>query len=348
MCADRDTSGTGADKTDRHAGDGVVDEKAGESDAQSEVEGGVVADAASQVRRPPTLLRARALRALGANMHYITTAAASPGVATDNIVFLHGIPTSSYLWRHIMPGLAGYAQCWAPDLVGMGQSDHPEIDYHVVDHVKYFSAWMDVLDLSDVILVLHGWGSVIGLSYWLQHPKRVKGIVLFESHLRPFLDWDSLSLPMQMRGFLLKDPEKQYDLIVKNNYFVNHFLRKATLVDIPDTVFQHYAAPFKEEQHRRVLWQYFRDFPLHRTGYAPVTQQLITEYAGALQSSPVPKLLLYAMPGFLTTLETLMWCRTHWPSTSVKELGQGLHFGQESLPKSFSSTLLDWYQRTYQ
>src|SRR3990167_11121560 len=100
----------------------------------------------------------------GSNMHYVDSGSGSP------ILFLHGIPTSSYLWRHIIPALSSQARCIAPDLIGMGQSDKPDIDYRVFDHIAYLEEFIDALELKNITLVLHGWGSVIGFDYARRHP----------------------------------------------------------------------------------------------------------------------------------------------------------------------------------
>jgi len=131
------------------------------------------------------------MEVLGSNIHYVEQGQGDP------IVFLHGMPASSYMWRDVIPKLAGSARCIAPDLIGMGQSDKPDIEYTVFDHIKYIEKFIEELGLENMTLVLHGWGSVIGLDYAMRHPEKIKAIAFYEAHLAAFQDWSHLSLPLQ-------------------------------------------------------------------------------------------------------------------------------------------------------
>lgn len=109
----------------------------------------------------------------GAKMHYIETGQGEP------VLFIHGMPTSSYLWRNIIPKLADKAHCVALDLIGMGESDKPDIDYTVNDHISYVECFIEALGLRNITLVMHGWGSVIGFDYARRHPKNIKALAFF-------------------------------------------------------------------------------------------------------------------------------------------------------------------------
>ena len=137
----------------------------------------------------------------GAKIHYIDEGKGDP------IVFLHGMPACNYLWRNIIPGMAKRARCIAPDLIGMGKSDKPDIAYTIFDHIDYISDFIDSLNLSDITLVLHGWGSIIGFDYAMKNQDKVKGIVFYEAHVRPVTSWDMLSLPVQQLAAMLVDPK---------------------------------------------------------------------------------------------------------------------------------------------
>lgn len=280
--------------------------------------------------------KSRYLRVLDSTIHYIDEGTGDP------ILFLHGIPTSCYLWRNIIPKLTSVAHCLAPDLIGMGKSGKPDIAYRIFDHINYIEAFIDALELSNITLVLHGWGSVIGFDYAMRHPSKVKAIAFFESHVRPSVDWDSLSLPMQIRAFWLSDEKKQYKNVVDDHYFINHFLPKGVLHRLSSTELDYYKAPFANKKHRKVLWQYFCDLPL---GDGPRDViDLISRYTERLQASDIPKLILYAVPGFITTIDTVVWCRQHLKNLTLVDLGEALHFAQESSPDAFSDALLEWYQ----
>lgn len=282
-----------------------------------------------------TQLASHYIDVLGSKMHYLDEGQGDP------IVFLHGMPTSSYLWRHIIPRLAPQARCIAPDLIGMGKSDKPDIDYTIFDHIAYIDAFIEALGLSSITLVLHGWGSVIGFDYATRHPEKLKGLAFFEAHVKPSLNWESLSLPMQMRAFWLGNEKSQYQQVVDNNYFIEHFLPKGVLTSLDKDTMAHYRAPFLRPADRKVLWQYFCDLPLGRG--ADNVLQLMQTYSLKLKTLDTPKLMMYVVPGFITPIDTVVWCRDNLPQLTLVDLGEGLHFIQESNPNAFAEAVNNWY-----
>ena len=120
----------------------------------------------------------------GSKIHYIDEGKGEP------ILFLHGNPTSSYLWRNIIPHLTGNARCIAPDLIGMGKSDKPDIEYRFFDHVKYIEGFIDKMKIKDVTLVIHDWGSGLGFHYAMRNEDKIRGIAFMEAILAPTERWD--------------------------------------------------------------------------------------------------------------------------------------------------------------
>ncbi len=274
----------------------------------------------------------------GSKMHYY-----DDGVG-DPVLFLHGIPTSAYLWRHIIAALSPNMRCVAPDLIGMGLSDKPDIEYRVFDHIQYIDAFIDALQLKNITLVLHGWGSVIGLDYARRHEKNIKAIAFYESHLQPVSNWDQLSLPVQQFATLLNRPGASYRAVIKQNYFIEKLLPRSMIRKLTDDEMAHYRAPFPTPETRRSLWQYVNDLPLGK-GPSDV-MELIQTYSAWLQKTTIPKLLLYAIPGFMTTIEEVTWARDHFPNTQIASLDDALHLAQESVPDQFSEALLNWYTKS--
>lgn len=272
----------------------------------------------------------------GSNMHYDEMGSGDP------ILFLHGIPTSGYLWRHIMPALSSQARCIAPDLIGMGQSDKPDIDYRVFDHIAYIEAFIDALKLKNITLVLHGWGSVIGFDYASRHEKNIKAIAFYESHLQPVTHWDQLSLPVQQFATLLNRPGASYRAVIKQNYFIEKLLPRSVIRPLTSEEIAHYRAPFTTPESRKPLWQYVNDLPLGKGPDEVVN--LIQHYSTWLQKTKIPKLLLYAIPGFMTTIQDVQWARDHFPNIQIAPLDDALHLAQESVPEQFSAALLKWYE----
>ena len=257
------------------------------------------------------------------------------------IVFLHGMPVSSYLWRNIMPSLAKYGRCIAPDLIGMGDSGKPNIEYSVADHIHYISEFLKKLDLTDIVFVLHGWGSVVGFEYARQHHAQVSGLAFFESHIRPAVDWDMLSLPVQQLSTLLLNEDASHTAIVKQNYLIKRLLPSSSSCKLPSDVLAEYQKPFLTESSRAPLWQYVKDLPLGRGHTAAI--DIIAGYSAWLQQTDIPKLMLYAMPGFITTISAVQWAKDNLSNLDIVCLEDVLHFPQETCPEIFSQFLVDWY-----
>src|SRR5512139_4115880 len=158
----------------------------------------------------------------GARLHYIDEGSGDP------ILFLHGNPTWSYVWRNIIPHVTPYGRCIAPDLIGMGRSDKPDIEYRLVDHIKYIEGFIAQLNLKNITLVLHDWGSVIGLHYATRHEDKLKGLSFMEAALHPMPGWEDL--PLDNRAFfqIVKGPNS-WDLIVNQNMFIEQFLQSLVI-----------------------------------------------------------------------------------------------------------------------
>lgn len=271
----------------------------------------------------------------GTNIHYIEEGSGDP------ILFIHDMPVSSYVWRNVIPHLSSLGRCIAPDLVGMGKSGKPDIEYNVTDHITYIEKFIETLNLKRVTLVLHGWGSVIGLHYAMRHEKNCKGLVLYEAFLRPFNDED-LSLPFQEQVYTLTQQENIYDLIVNGPYYVDKILPQEMLRSLTDIELKHYREPFLKQGSGKVLSQYLKELP--KENHASKADKLIADYAKKLQLSKLPKLLLYSVPGFVTTMDTVVWAKATLPNLEMVDVGEELHYAQESNPELMGETVSVWLQ----
>jgi haloalkane dehalogenase len=270
----------------------------------------------------------------GHNIHYLSQGKGKP------VVFVHGIPTSSYIWRNIIPKVAHDHHCIALDLIGMGDSDKPDIKYTIHDHIEYFTGFMDALELSDVSLVLHGWGSVIGFSYAKRHPKKIKSLAFLESYINLPENQRAAPLPVQEIAKLAHDPEKLKHLVLEENYLVEKILSAITLEKLSPETIDHYRKPFNKKEHRKVLWQFALEQP-YRNSKSPVIQ-LVKEYSEWLKETKIPKLMMYGVPGFLTSMSTIAWAIDHLPEVTVIEVGHGLHYLPESRAIEVAETLAGW------
>jgi haloalkane dehalogenase len=273
-----------------------------------------------------------------ANMHYVEQGGGDP------ILFIHGIPTSGYLWRNIIPYLHPYGRCIAVDLIGMGQSDKPDIDYTIADHIHYLEGFIEALGLNNITLVLHAWGSVIGFDYAMRYPEKIKALAFMEAHLRPVDGWEMVSLPVQELMLMLHSSDGGYDAIMHSNYYVDNVLPSGIIRRLTQEEMEHYRAPFTTEKSRQPIWQYLQDLPLGDDDGGQDALRIIKAYSEKLTHSSLPKLLLYAVPGFITTMESVTWARRNLPNLQMVDLGDALHYAQESKPHEFGQALADWYR----
>lgn len=271
----------------------------------------------------------------GSKMHYIDEGQG------DVILFIHGVPTSSYLWRNIIPTMSTRARCIAVDLIGMGQSDKPDIAYRIFDHINYLEGFIEALGLKNVTLVMHAWGSVIGFDYAMRHQENIKALAFLEAHVRPATNWEMVALPVQELAVLRDSEDGGYDVLMNSNYYVNKVMPNGVLRRLTETEMQHYREPFAEPGSCRPIWQYLQDLPM---GEGPEdVVELISNYSEALTQSEIPKLMLYAVPGFITTIDTVQWALNNLPNLTQVDIGEALHYAQESNPEKIASELFDWY-----
>ncbi len=281
-------------------------------------------------------LEKKQLEVFGSKLSYLEQGSGAP------MLFLHGVPTSSYLWRNIIPALENEARCIAPDLIGMGNSDKPDIEYTIFDHIKYIEAFIDQLDLKEITLVLHAWGSVIGFDIAMRRPELFKGIAFIESQIRPMVDSSMVSLPMHEINALVNNIEEGKHLVMDSTYYVDQILPAGVLRHLTDEEMQEYRRPFLKPGSCKPIWQFLLDLP-KGCRQTPVLD-LITNYSEKLQHSDIPKLMMFAVPGFNTTIDTVQWAEQHLPNLTLVDIDEGLHYPQESNPELIASELKQWYE----
>ncbi len=270
----------------------------------------------------------------GSEMHYIDEGQG------EVILFLHGVPTSSYLWRNVIPYLTDTNRVIALDLIGFGQSAKPKADYHVKSHIDYVSAFIDKLELKNIVLVMHGWGGVIGFSLAMANQDNFRGLAFLETHIRANDDWDMVSLPVQELAQILSQDDGGYDTIVNTNYYVDKVFPKGILRTLSAEEMEAYRQPFNSPESREPIWQYLQDLPLGHPREDVL--KLINTYSRALCESSIPKLMMYAVPGFITTMETVAWTQAHLKNLTLQDIGDALHYAQESKPETIGTVLGDW------
>ncbi len=276
------------------------------------------------------------LEVFGSKMHYIDEGKGDP------ILFLHGNPTSNYLWRNIIPYLTPHARVIAPDLIGMGKSDKPDLPYRTADQSKYLEEFIRKLGLSNITLVLHDWGSGLGFHYGMRHEDNLKGIAFMESMVKP-LEWSDLSFSNRVGFRLFRTPGIGWFMISVMNVFMKQFMAQGIVRDLSAEEKAHYNAPFKSIRSRKPIRQFPRDVPIG--GQPADVHDMISNYSKKLQESDLPKLLFAASPGVLINSSDLQWIKKNFKNLEVVDIGEGIHFVQEDNPHLIGEELEKWYLR---
>ena len=283
-------------------------------------------------------LEKKSIEVLGRNMTYVERGEGSP------IIFQHGNPTSSYLWRNIIPYLEDQGRCIAIDLIGMGDSDKLDDEgentysYHV--QKKYFNACLNELEIkNDITFVIHDWGSALGFDWAYENQNSIKGICYMEGIVKTISweDWpkDAKSI---FQGFRSDAGE---DLILKKNLFVEAVLPGAVIRDLSETEMNVYRRPFLKEIERRPTLDWPRQIPIE---HEPLeVYKIVEDYSSWMSINNIPKLFINADPGSILLGKQREFCRK-WKNQ--KEITvKGSHFIQEDSPHDIGKAISSWYQK---
>ena len=279
----------------------------------------------------------RRVSVLDTEISYVDAGAGAP------VVFLHGNPTSSYLWRNVIPHVEGVGRCLAPDLVGMGDSGPaPDGSYRFVDHARYLDAWFDALELTEnVTLIGHDWGSALGFYWAYRHPERVRGIVYMETIVRP-VTWEEW--PDDARdAFQAMRSESGEEMVLEDNVFVERILPSSVLRELTEEEMNVYRRPYLEPgEYRRPTLTWPRELPIN--GEPEDVVSIVDDYSKWLAESDLPKLFVNADPGVILTGTQREFCRT-WPNQGEITV-QGAHFVQEDSPHEIGEAIAAFVKRT--
>jgi haloalkane dehalogenase len=274
---------------------------------------------------------------LGQTMAYVEVGEGDP------IVFLHGNPTSSYLWRNVIPHLEGLGRCIAPDLIGMGDSaklpNSGPGSYTFVEHRRYLDALFDALGVHErVTLVVHDWGSALGFDWANRHRDAVQGIAYMEAIVRP-RSWDMFP-PDARPLFQALRSEAGEALILEHNAFVEQILPRSMLRPLTEEEMAAYRRPFAEPgEGRRPTLTWPRQIPID--GEPADVTAIVSSYGNWLATSQVPKLFVKGEPGAALSRDALVnFCRT-WPAQTEVTV-RGIHFLQEDSPDEIGRAIATW------
>jgi len=274
---------------------------------------------------------------LGSKMHYIDEGEGDP------ILFIHGNPTSSYLWRNIIPYVSDDARVIAVDLIGMGKSDKPDIDYSFDDHARYLNAFIEELELKNVTLVIHDWGSGLGFNYAANNEENIKGIAFMEALLMPMASYDAFPSPEAVEMFKnFRTPGVGEELIMNQNIFVEQLLPSMILRELSEEEFNHYSEPYPTPESRKPIWKWPNEIPIG--GEPKNTHDIVSSYNQWIQTTETPMLMIYATPGVLGNEMAVQWAKDNVMNLETANVGPGLHFIQEDQPDEIGKGLDEWYQ----
>ena len=263
--------------------------------------------------------------------------------AGDPIVLLHGNPTSSFLWRNIIPELERCGRVIAPDLIGQGDSEKlPASEgpdrYSFEVAFDYLDGLLRELDANqNVTLVIHDWGSGLGFHWARLHPESVKGIAYMEAIVIP-MTWEDW--PESARGIFqgFRSPKGE-DLVLERNMFVEAVLPSSIIRDLSDEEMAAYRAPFDSPEHRQPTLNWPRQIPINGEPLHMV--ELVDAYAAFMTNTDIPKLFINADPGSILVGKQRDFCRT-WPNQTEVTV-KGLHFVQEDSPQEIGQVVAAWH-----
>ena len=260
------------------------------------------------------------------------------------VLFLHGNPTSSYLWRNIIPYVAGDHRAIAVDLIGMGDSGKPDIDYTFADHAAYLDAFIEALALKDITLVIHDWGSALGMRYARLHEDNVRAVALMEAAIPPAFPAPSLEAmgePSTTMFRNLRTPGVGEDMVLGNNFFVETILPEfGVMRELSGAEMEAYRKPFPTWESRKPMLVWPRQIPI---GGEPQDTAREIEANGAwFYAAETPKLYFYADPGILNPAPVTEYVKANAKNVETVFLGAGTHYLQEDHPHAIGEALAAW------
>lgn len=274
---------------------------------------------------------------LGSSMAYRETGAEDAPVA----LFLHGNPTSSHIWRNILPLVSPVARCIAPDLIGFGQSDKPDIAYRFVDHVRYLDAFIEQRGITSAYLVAQDWGTALAFHLAARRPDLVRGLAFMEL-IRPMPTWQDFHQADAARQTFKKfrTPGVGEAMILEANAFVERILPGGIVRKLSDDEIAPYRAPFPTPESRRPVLALPRELPI--AGEPADVYAALQSAHVALAASSYPKLLFSGSPGAVVSPEFAEGFAASLKHCALLHLGPGLHFLQEDHPEAIGRSVAGW------
>ncbi|MEV5576717.1 haloalkane dehalogenase [Spirillospora sp. NPDC052269] len=262
------------------------------------------------------------------------------------LVFLHGNPTSSHLWRDVLPAMGGRGRILAPDLIGMGESGKPDIAYTFADQARYLDAWFDALGLEDVVLVGHDWGGALAFDWAARHPGRVRGIAFTETIVKP-MSWEEFPEGGRALFEAIKTPQVGEAMILDDNAFIEQALPGTVASPLDPADLDVYRRPYPTRESRRPLLQWPRSMPLGGDP-ADVVERIQAYDEWLAISADVPKLLMVfkSGPGAMMGPQIVDWCAENIAGLEIVRHDEVAgHHTPEDRPLTIAGAVSEWADR---
>ncbi len=283
--------------------------------------------------------------------HFVTVNGARMAYVDEGtgpvVLFLHGNPTSSYLWRNIIPYVTDGHRAIAVDLIGMGESDQPDLDYRFNTHADYLDGFIAALGLEDITLVIHDWGSALGMRYARLNPGNVRAMAFMEAIVPPAMPAPSYEAMGEQIGDMFRDLRTSgvgEEMVLENNFFVEVVLPQLGVArGLTEAEMVYYRAPYPTPESRLPTLQWPREVPIGGEP-ADTTAEVVANGAW-LMASKLPKLYFHAEPGAINPPEVAAYFAANLSNIEVVNIGPGAHFVQEDNPHGIGVALADWLMR---
>lgn len=287
---------------------------------------------------PELPFKSNYLNILEGVIHYIDV----PSHQKSDKVFLyiHGNPTSCYLWRNIISYTLPFGRSVAFDLIGFGKSSKPEIDYTYTDHIQYVNTFINKLNLKNIILVLHDWGGAIGFNYAACNPENIKGIVFMETFCKP-MEWENFDFLTRFIFRNFRNPASGQKWNGKYNAFLRFILPMSINRKLSSIEKKHYESPFQTVESRKPIVKFPQELPFKNEG--TLNERIVSKYYTWLRNSSIPKLLIYASPGVQIKFADVEQHKSEFPNLTTAFIGKGKHYIQEDQPQNIGEAIEHWY-----
>jgi haloalkane dehalogenase len=271
----------------------------------------------------------------GSKIHYIDEGEG------ETMLFIHGNPTSSYLWRNVIPHLTNQARCIALDHIGMGKSDKPDINYGFIDSYNYLEAFINKLGLKNVTLIIHDWGGMMGFHYANMNRDNIKAIAFMEASI-DVPCYETMPASIKIALGLMRTNFIGGLMVKSGNLFIKKMLPDMIVRKLAKEEMDYYSAPYPDALSRKPLHRWPQDVPIK--GKPEFSAKRLGNYAKWLKETEIPKLCFYVTPGVGFQAPDLEIVQNEFKNTTIIKLGEGSHFLQEDYPHEIGEGISTWYK----